>query len=138
MKKHLFTLVALLVSVVLADKASAQYTVKAGYTLASQTTKLKEDNMIYKEDPFNMSGLYVGASYEFQLLSKSWGDISINPGLTYSFYGKTLNAESEIVAGVSASAREAVYEHYLDLPVHAKYTYSLIPGKLKLSNSLNC
>ena len=130
MKKSLF---AVFVAMLFATTAFAQYTVKAGYTLSTQTAKLKEDNMTYKEDPFNMSGIYLGASYEFPLLSKPWGDLSVNPGLTYSFYGKTVADESETIAGVKTSARECVYEHYLDLPVHGKYTYDLIPGKLKLS-----
>ena len=130
MKKSLF---AVLVAMLFATTAFAQYTVKAGYTLSTQTAKLKEDNVTYKEDPFNMSGIYLGASYEFPLLSKPWGDVSVNPGLTYSFYGKTVADESETIAGVKTSARESVYEHYLDLPVHGKYTYDLIPGKLKLS-----
>lgn len=127
------SMLAVLVAMLFTTAASAQYTVKAGYTLATHTAKLKDDNTTYKDDPFNMSGIYMGASYELPLLSKPWGDVSLNPGLTYSFYGKTLNAESETVAGVKTIARECRYEHYLDLPVHAKYTYSLIPGKLKLS-----
>ena len=130
MKKSMF---AVFVAMLFATSAFAQYTVKAGYTLSTQTAKLKEDNSTYKEDPFNMSGIYVGASYEFPLLSKPWGDVSVNPGLTYSFYGKTVADESETIAGVKTSARECIYEHYLDLPVHGKYTYDLIPGKLKLS-----
>lgn len=122
-----------LMAVVFAGSAYAQITVTAGYGLATHTAKMKSGGLTAKEDPLNMSGIYVGGSYEFGLLSKSWGDLSINPGLTYSFYGKTLKSESEEVSGVKITAREARYDHYIDLPVNVKYSYDVLPGKLKLS-----
>lgn len=122
-----------LMTVIFAGSAYAQITVTAGYGLATHTAKIKSGSVTEKEDPLNMSGIYVGASYEFGLLSKSWGDLSINPGLTYSFYGKTIEAESEEISGVKITAKEARYDHNIDVPVNVKYSYNILPGKLKLS-----
>lgn len=113
--------------------STAQISVSAGYGLANNTTKMKMGNTTAKDDPQNVSGVYLGASYNIGLVSEGWGDVSVVPGVTYAYYGKCLKRESEVIGGVKTSARESIREHYLDIPVYGSYSYNIVPGTLKLS-----
>lgn len=133
MKKIIITLATVIAAMALAANASAQLSVGAGYGLASHTAVDKTPNSVTKADPTNMSGFYVGAAYGWNFLSRNWGDLSLQPGLTYSFYGKCIEQENTNVEGFEASYKGSRRDHYLDVPVHVKYAYDVVPGTLKLS-----
>ena len=122
-----------LMAAVFIGTAHAQISVKAGYGMASHVSKIKVERTTIEEEAIFMNGIFVGASYEFGLLSNSWGDLSIKPGLTYSFYGDTVEDYLGELMGEEMNVREARYEHYLDVPVSLKYSYNILPDVLTLS-----
>ena len=133
MKKIVVLFATAVVAMAFAANASAQLSVGAGYGLASHTAAIKGDGAKITADPTNMSGFYVNGTYEINFLSKNWGDLSVAPGLTYSFYGKCLEEESEREEGISYQYKNSRRDHYLDVPVHVKYAYNVVPGTLKLA-----
>lgn len=133
MKKIVVLFATAVVAMAFAASASAQLSVGAGYGLASHTSKYKVGNTTTIDKPTNMNGFYVGGTYDINFLSKNWGDLSVAPGLTYSFYGKLISSESYKDEGINVSDKESLREHYLDVPVHVKYAYNVVPGTLKLA-----
>lgn len=133
MKKIVVLFATAVVAMAFAANASAQLSVGAGYGLASHTRITKTGNTTNKIDPLNMSGFYVNGTYEINFLSKNWGDLSVAPGLTYAFYGKCISEESYKEEGITFSEKSSRRDHYLDVPVHVKYAYNVIPGTLKLA-----
>lgn len=133
MKKIVVLFATAVVAMAFAASASAQLSVGAGYGLASHTRITKTGNTTNTVDPLNMSGFYVNGTYEINFLSKNWGDLSVAPGLTYAFYGKCISEESTKEDGISFSEKSSRRDHYLDVPVHVKYAYNVIPGTLKLA-----
>lgn len=130
MKKSLMISVAAIAAMVFAVNASAQISVGVGYGMASHNAKYRYENKWEKPDPTNMSGFWIAGTYDFNIMSASWGDLAVQPGLTYSFYGKLV--ESGIGAEDKSSRKESRRDHYLDLPVNVKYSYDLLPGTVKL------
>lgn len=132
MKKILAVLTIAVAAMAFASSSHAQIKVGAGYGLATHTEKYVTGNDSETEDPSNMSGFYVEAAYEWKFMSKNWGDLSLQPGITYSFYGET-DDESDSIEGIVVSGKSSVREHYLNIPVLVNYSYDLVPGKVALS-----
>lgn len=133
MKKFYAIFAAAVAAMAFATNSQAQITVGAGYGLANQTAKIISDSSKEKFDPTNMSGLHIFGTYEWNFMSKNWGDLSLEPGVSYAFYGQKIKDEKETVGGVEMSSRTSRREHYLDIPVNVKYSYNIMPGTLKLS-----
>ena len=112
----LFVLAAMLFS----QSASAQLRLGVGYGLGQH--RVKEGNVITKS---NGSGFYLTGTYNIDLLSGNWGVFGIEPGLVYSYYG---DGEKAVETGLDVKA--SLREHYLDIPVFAKYGYDFIPGTI--------
>ena len=55
------------------------------------------------------------------------GTLGIEPGLRYTFGAE---AEQEEILGIKT--RASLTEHYLDIPVHVKYGYEVLPSKLSV------
>ena len=102
------------------QSAAAQFRVGVGYGLSHH--RLKSGNVIEKS---NGNGFYLTGTYNIDLLSGNWGVFGIEPGLVYSYYGDGVKSV-ETGFDVKASLRE----HYLDIPVFAKYGYDFIPGTI--------
>ena len=120
MKKFYFILVA--AAMFIAADAKAQLGVGVGYNLLNTTTTLADE----KEDD-SLNGFYVEATYGINLLNERWGTLGIEPGLRYTFGAE---AEQEKLLGIKT--RASLTEHYLDIPVHVKYGYEVLPSKLSV------
>ena len=118
MKKLYFVLVA--VVMFFAVDAKAQLGVGVGYNLLNTTTTVVDES---ENDSLN--GFYIEATYGFNLLDEKWGTLGIEPGIRYTFGAE---AEQEELLGVKT--RASLTEHYLDIPVHVKYGYEVLPSKL--------
>lgn len=119
MKKFYFILAA--AAMFLAVDANAQLGVGIGYNHLNNVTRLADE-----KDNEGLDGFYVEATYDWNFLDKGWGSLGLQPGLRYTFAGES---DSDEVLGVVT--REAIAEHYLDVPVNVKYSYDL--GSVKLS-----
>ncbi len=120
MKKIYFILVAAVMFI--AADAKAQFGVGVGYNLLNTTTTIADES---EDDSLN--GFYIEATYGFNLLNGNWGTLGIEPGLRYTFGGET---EHEEIFGIKT--RASLTEHYLDIPVHVKYGYEVLPSKLSV------
>lgn len=120
MKKICFILVA--AAMFIAVDAKAQLGVGVGYNLLNTTATLADES---EDDSLN--GFYVEATYGFNFLNKKWGILGIEPGLRYTFGAE---AEQEEILGIKT--RASLTEHYLDIPVHVKYGYEVLPSKLSV------
>ena len=115
----------------LTTNADAQISVNAGYNLITHTEKTVVGNTTFDGTPTNLHGFYVNGAYNIGILSKGWGDLSVEPGLTYCFGGKRLLSEESELTYSKVSRRD----HYLDVPVNVKYSFDILPGKVKISAS---
>lgn len=129
MKKIFIICSAVIAAMTLTTNADAQISVSAGYNLISHTTKIKGGEST--STPQQLSGIFINGSYCYELMTEEWGVLSVEPGLTWSF-GSTKIANQDVGRAISGS-REKRREHYLDLPINARYDYDLMPGKVKLS-----
>ena len=129
MKKVSFVLAAVIAAMCLTTNANAQIGVHVGYNLINHTEGIAMGNSTYDYDPTNLNGFYVNGSYNLEFLSKKWGELSVEPGLTYSFGSKILSSEKT----GNISTKELRRDHCLNIPVNIKYAYDIIPGTLKLS-----
>ena len=120
MKKICFILVA--AAMFIAVDAKAQLGVGVGYNLLNTTATLADES-----DDESLNGFYVEATYGINFLNKRWGTLGIEPGLRYTFGAE---AEQEEVLGIKT--RASLTEHYLDIPVHVKYGYEVLPSKLSV------
>ena len=120
MKKICFILVA--AAMFIAVDAKAQLGVGVGYNLLNTTATLADES-----DDESLNGFYVEATYGINLLNKKWGTLGIEPGLRYTFGAET---EQEELLGIKT--RASLTEHYLDIPVHVKYGYEVLPSKLSV------
>lgn len=120
MKKICFILVA--AAMFIAVDAKAQLGVGVGYNFLNTTATLADES-----DDESLNGFYVEATYGINLLNKKWGTLGIEPGLRYTFGAE---AEQKEILGIKT--RASLTEHYLDIPVHVKYGYEVLPSKLSV------
>lgn len=133
MKRLLTVFATAVVAMAFAFGAKAQISVGAGYGLAAHiNTYIGSDGAALDDEDEDLNGFYINVSYNLDLLSGNWGMLSLQPGVTYSYYG-TSESESEELLGVKAYAKTTFNEHYLDIPVNARYSYDILPGTLKVS-----
>ncbi len=118
--KSLILSLVVLAAMLVSQSASAQLRVGVGYGLSQH--RVKAGNVIKKS---NGNGFYLTGTYNIDLLSGNWGVFGLEPGLVYSYYG---DGEKDTYAGIDV--KSSLREHYLDVPVFAKYGYDFIPGKL--------
>lgn len=119
MKKYLLMLASAATALMLfADNASAQLKVGIGYSLGQ--TSAKSGNT---KETANLNGFNVGGVYEFDFLEGNWGNFGLQAGLNYEFLG---DGEKTEEYGLTINARTS--EHYLNVPVMAKYGYDIVPG----------
>lgn len=129
MKKLTLFFAAAVVAMAFAADADAQISVGAGYGLANHNLKIGGEKMD-SEDSYldtGMSGFWIGATYDYNIMKASWGDLAVQSGLTYGFYGKKFDEEEVEGSRFKTSRRD----HYLDIPVNVKWSYDVLPGKLK-------
>lgn len=132
--KRLLTVFAIaFAAMAFAVGAKAQISVGAGYGLATHVMKnLGSDGAVMNDEDEDLNGFYINVSYNLDLLSGNWGMLSLQPGVTYSYYGAS-DSEHDEVLGVNAYEKASSNEHYLDIPVNARYSYDILPGTLKVS-----
>ena len=65
-------------------------------------------------------GIYVEATYDINILEKSWGKLGVQPAVRLSHAGVR---ESETSYGITSTSSEN--ETYLDFPVFVKYSFDL-------------
>lgn len=113
MKKIYFIIAA--AAMFFAVEASAQIGVGVGYNMLNHVQKAQDEH-----ENSTLNGFYIEATYDLNLLVKSWGEIGFQPGLRFSYGGEH---ETEEVMGVKGKA--SWNETYLDIPVLVKYSYDL-------------
>lgn len=113
MKKISF-IISAVVAMFFAADAYAQFGIGAGYTMETMTTKTSGNS-----ESENLNGFYVEAYYGISLAEGGWGGVSLQPGLRYSYFGKS--EKSDEALGIVAKA--SIKEYYLGVPVNVRYSY---------------
>lgn len=113
--KKIYCVLAVAAAILFATEARAQIGVGIGYNLINN---VKDVFGIQTSDAFN--GFYVEATYDINILEKSWGKLGVQPGVRLSHAGVR---ESETSYGITTTASEN--ETYLDFPVFVKYSCEL-------------
>jgi opacity protein-like surface antigen len=119
MKKIYFILSAAMMF--FAINANAQFGVGVGYNLLNNITRIGGES-----DDESLNGFFIEGTYDLNLLEAKWGSLGLQPGVRYTFGGET---DTEETAGIKSKA--SLTEHYLDIPVNVKYSYEILPSKLK-------
>jgi hypothetical protein len=104
-----------------AINANAQFGVGVGYNLLNNITRIGGES-----DDESLNGFFIEGTYDLNLLEAKWGSLGLQPGVRYTFGGET---DTEETAGIKSKA--SLTEHYLDIPVNVKYSYEILPSKLK-------
>ena len=145
MKKLFFaTAVA---AIAFAVNSNAQISVGVGYANESVITKTAEKldagikGYSWEKGQMKLDGIYVEVAYNWDLTTVGDGALSLQPGLRYNWV--TLNGGSgkgryRYDGGTSSQKYSVNYvyksryaNHFIDIPVHLKYSYDFVPGTLK-------
>ena len=113
--KKIYCILAVAAAILFATEARAQIGIGIGYNLINN---VKDVFGIQTSTAFN--GIYVEATYNINILEKSWGELDVQPAMRLSHAGVR---ESEISNGITSSSSEN--ETYLDFPVFIKYSFDL-------------
>lgn len=111
--KKIYCILAAAVAILFATEARAQIGIGVGYNLINNVNDVFG---VQTTEVFN--GFYVEASYDINILEKSWGKLGVQPALRLSHAGVR---ESDTSSGITTITSENVT--YLDLPVFVKYSY---------------
>lgn len=113
--KKIYCILAVAAAILFATEARAQIGIGIGYNLINN---VKDVFGIQTSTAFN--GIYAEATYNINILEKSWGKLDVQPAMRLSHAGVR---ESEISNGITSSSSEN--ETYLDFPVFIKYSFDL-------------
>ena len=113
--KKIYCILAVAAAILFATEARAQIGIGIGYNLINN---VKDVFGIQTSTAFN--GIYAEATYNINILEKSWGKLDVQPAMKLSHAGVR---ESEISNGITSSSSEN--ETYLDFPVFIKYSFDL-------------
>lgn len=113
--KKIYCILAVAAAILFATEARAQIGIGIGYNLINN---VKDVFGIQTNTAFN--GIYVEATYDINILEKSWGKLDVQPAMRLSHAGVR---ESEISYGITSSSSEN--ETYLDFPVFVKYSFDI-------------
>lgn len=117
MKKILNIIAAAAVCTFIAMPVSAKSGVDLGYLNSYYKTKLNGSDKSTKGEPMN--GFYVGVNNDVRLFA----GLSIQPGLYYSYLNSMSSEE-----GTGFNMTGSYTEHALNIPIHIKYTFSIVPA----------
>ena len=113
--KKIYFILAVAAAMLFAAEASAQIGVGVGYNLLNSVRKDAD-----LQDTNELNGFYVEATYDFNFLEKTWGELGIQPGVRFSYAGAH---DSDELLGVHT--KSSWDETYLDVPVFVKYSREL-------------
>ena len=116
MKNALKIIIAAAAGLLMTFELPAKNGIEIGYLNSTYRTKAASGE-VTKSDP--MSGFYVGLVKDLRLFA----GLSIQPGLYYSYLN---TAEKEEVPSFNLSS--SYTEHGLNLPIHIKYTFDIVPA----------
>lgn len=116
MKNALKIIIAAAAGLLMTFELPAKNGVEIGYLNSTYRTKAASGE-VTKSDP--MSGFYVGLVKDLRLFA----GLSIQPGLYYSYLN---TAEKEEIPSFNLSS--SYTEHGLNLPIHIKYTFDIVPA----------
>jgi hypothetical protein len=120
--KKIYFILAVAAAMFFAAEANAQVGFGIGYNMIACTQKAGD---LRQAD--ELDGFFVEATYNVNFLEKAWGDLSVEPGLRFSYGGIETK---EQVMGVVTKA--SATEMYLDLPVYLKFSHELRDVKLSV------
>lgn len=122
MKKNLLSYILVLMSLVMAVDASAEfrYGPTAGATMS--TLRFKQDNIWTAK---SMYGFSAGVMGEMMFPGIGFG---IDIGLQYDMRGAKLNIGEFPMWADEYPAEQAVRLHYVNLPIHLRYKYTNLNG----------
>lgn len=86
-----------------------------------------------------LDGIYVEVAYNWDLTTVGDGALSLQPGLRYNWVtsnqGTSKARYNGDVSGkkyeVNATTRSRFANHFIDIPVHLRYSYDFVPGTFK-------
>ena len=140
MKKLFFATVV--AAMAIAVNASAQISVGVGYANETQITKektLPTDEGVTGYDWIktrdHLNGFYVEAAYNWEFAKVGPGALALQPGLRYSClqytdYVRKGESKSESYS-TKYSLKRNFSDHFIDMPIHVKYAYDVVPGAVK-------
>lgn len=143
MKKLFFA--AFVAAIAFAVNANAQISVGVGYAnetvVSKEAEKLGEDvkGHSWAKSRMKLDGIYVEFAYNWELASVGPGAISLQPGIRYNWLTNNEAAGSMRYSAevddkkqkVNLTTRERSANHFIDVPLHVKYSYEFVPGALK-------
>lgn len=123
--KRLYLIIASVIAMSLTIDADAQISVGVGYAHENISTKISGQTD-EAGDSQGLDGVYIEATYEYNILNRKWGVLSLQPGLRF-----TLAGDSDSEREMGFTMKESYTETYFDIPVLVKYSYPL--GSMKIS-----
>lgn len=82
--KKISIIISAIAAMFFAAEANAQLGIGAGYNFETMTTKVSDS-----KSSDNLNGFYLEAYYGIPLAEGRWGAVGIQPGVRYSYFGKT-------------------------------------------------
>ncbi|MDE7128485.1 MAG: outer membrane beta-barrel protein, partial [Bacteroidales bacterium] len=107
----------LLISIIIAVNSSAQVAFRADVGVAGYKTTCFDPAQV--SSVFGL-GLQLGADYDIHITKRFY----LTPGLYWSYRAASGNSPVEDVYGT-----ELLQEHFLNIPVHAKWKFDISPEK---------
>jgi len=123
MRNHFRLVAAASLFVLTAAAASAQFGIHAGYSNSTTDVTYSGSNVI---DKLNNHGLYVGFDYDINIVA----GFSVQPAVYYSYVAREDENLTDQILGLKYE-RDYI-EHSLMVPVHAKYTFEILPDILNV------
>ena len=114
--KKISIIISAIAAMFFAAEANAQLGIGAGYNFETMTTKVSDS-----KSSDNLNGFYLEAYYGIPLAEGRWGAVGIQPGVRYSYFGKT-DKSDEVLGFVT---KTSLTEHYLDVPVNFRYSFKV-------------
>ncbi len=116
MKSYIKTIAVIAAGILCTTALPAKNGIEVGYL--NSTWRLKPtEGSVEKSQP--MSGFYVGLIKDMRLFA----GLSIQPGLSY-YYLNSRESREEVGFNIAGTSTE----HMLNIPVHIKYTFDIIPA----------
>ena len=143
MKKLLFA--SVVAAMAFAVNTRAQISVGAGYV---NETVVNKEAAVYTDiysgyswgkDRLQLNGFYIEAIYNWDFANAGPGVFALQSGFKYNCLTNVDHVsrtnmryeENDAAVSIKGTARERVSDHFVDIPVHLKYAYDIVPGAVR-------